>query len=392
VNSVRGAQALFANGPLHGFLRARVAPLGPAALALLCLVGSLPWLIGTVVGEAVRRNWTGRDFDDLWVAARMTLRGHAAEVFDIASFQAAFKAMLGVGSTVQIYSYPPHALFLAVPVGAMPYPAALILWDGATLAFFLWAARPFIAQGVPWWVAALSPASLICLGFGQYGLLTSALFLLAFRGSGLSAALLTIKPHIGFLVAVRMLRDRRALLMAVTATIALIGASALVFGREAWVQFLTESVPYQLSRVASADATVRGMQVTPAFTYGFAGQVVFAAAAIFFLTRCFNLFTAATATFLIAPYGFHYDMPAACLGFAYLLATRDLPLAEKALLAIAFCVPGLVGGMEWVASPFLLLGLYVQTREWRERELVTCATQSIRRLGDRALAAAESRR
>jgi hypothetical protein len=85
-------------------------------------------------------------------------------------------------------------------------------------------------------------------------------------------------------------------------------------------------------------------------------------------------------------------MPAACLGFAYLLATRDLPLAEKALLAIAFCVPGLVGGMEWVASPFLLLGLYVQTREWRERELVTCATQSIRRPDDRAPAAAESRR
>ena len=65
--------------------------------------------------------------------------------------------------------------------------------------------------------------------------------------------------------------------------------------------------------------------VTPLLAYNFAGWAVFAIAAIILLSRNFNVFTAASATFLISPYGFHYDMTVVCVGFGVLLfeeATR----------------------------------------------------------------------
>ena len=271
-----------------------------------------------------------------------------------------YEALLGYPNTHQLYSYPPHGLFLAVPFGLLSYPAAFILWDTLTLAFFVWAARPFYSDRIPWWVAIFCPASLICLSFGQYGLLTSGLFLLAFRGSGLAAAALTFKPQIGFLVAPRALMNRRQLTVTVCATAAIVALSALVFGIDSWLSWFTEILPHQLSRVSSTEHGLLGKQVTPALAYGLWGQLTFAGAAIYLLTKRFNVFTAATATFLISPYGFHYDMPAASLGFACLLLSKNAALWQRYFAAFAFCVPGL--GLPFVSAPILLATLYAQVK------------------------------
>jgi hypothetical protein len=327
----------------------------------LCVVGSA-WFVWIAVLQKPLQV-SGRDFDCLWVAGRLVLEGRFAEIYDLDRFNAAATAMLGIPITGQAYSYPPHALFLAVPFAALPIGLAYPLWVVGGLALFLYAARPYLPERL--WVAALSPASIICISYGQYGLLTSALFLLAFRKLPWAAALLTFKPHIGFLCAVPFVREPRKLLAVVALTALLTGLSLLAFGTQAWRGFFEVSIPLQASRVGSGQVSLWFNTVTPAVGYGILGQIGFGAAALLLLWRNFNVFTAATATMLLAPYGFHYDMPAVCLGFAVLISTRWAQLApwEKVLACLGFASPGIVLAGTWLLPPVLLAGLWVQVRQ-----------------------------
>ena len=74
-------------------------------------------------------------------------------------------------------------------------------------------------------------------------------------------------------------------------------------------------------------------------------------------------FALATATFLIVPYVFVYDMTVACIGFAILI-WRDwgeLSFGERAILTLAFLVPNITLGLPALSPPILLLALWVQT-------------------------------
>jgi hypothetical protein len=104
--------------------------------------------------------------------------------------------------------------------------------------------------------------------------------------------------------------------------------------------------------------------VTPYLAYGLLGWFLFAAAAIMLLASRFDAFTAATGSFLIAPYGFHYDMTVVCLGFGLLLFQkwREIPAWQVFICAIAFLLPLVIALGTWIASPILLVGLFVQTQ------------------------------
>ena len=103
---------------------------------------------------------------------------------------------------------------------------------------------------------------------------------------------------------------------------------------------------------------------SPYLAYGLIGWLLFACAAITLLFRRFDVFTAATAAFLITPYGFHYDMTVVCFGFGLLLfnSWRKMPAWQTFVCAMAFLVPLIIAVGSWLASPILLAGLYVQTR------------------------------
>jgi hypothetical protein len=89
---------------------------------------------------------------------------------------------------------------------------------------------------------------------------------------------------------------------------------------------------------------------------------LFAIAAALLLRRNFHVFSAATATFLISPYGFHYDMTVVSLGFGLLLYERweAMPVWQRLTCVLAFLSPGLVAVGTWLVPPLLLAGLYVQ--------------------------------
>lgn len=333
------------------------------------------WLLGAMVTLWMVWNGLGqnqlsidKDYANLWVAGRLAIDGDVAAIFDVEAFRQASVPLLGERIPGN-YSYPPHALFLALPFAALPYEWSLVAWTLVGMAFFMWAAREHCRGVMPLFLAVLTPAALDNIRFGHYGFFAGGLFLLAFsnrhRIAGVAAAALTIKPHLGLLVAVQMLRKPRALMMAVGTTLALILASLIVFGPSAWSSFLTETFAYQSGLIAAGSrGKLLHMMPTPLIGYGFAGHLVFAVCAILLLTRNFNVFTAATATFLILPYAFHYDMTVANLGFAVLIFRHwdEMGLLEKVAACLGFLVPEFTTFGSWFAPPLLLAGLYVQTR------------------------------
>lgn len=334
------------------------------------------WLVGALVPlwehyQIGLADLALRDFASLWVAGKMVLTGQVADIYILEALRSFGRALLG-SATAFNFTYPPHALFLITPFALLPLPAAFIAWNILSAAFFYWAARPHLPTGLPPILAILTPAALFNAEFGQFGFVAGGLWLLAFRGSGIAAALLTAKPHIGFLLLFRMVKDRRALWVAIGGTLALATASAVIFGVSAWPAFLSHATQFQAGSLIGDSYNVWVLAgVTPAIGYGMLGWVPFALAGALLLYRNFNVFTAATATFLISPYGFLYDMTVVCLGFGLLVFSRweEMPPLHRALACLAFVSPELVRFGTWWVPPIILAGLWVQSKYRLESEL-----------------------
>ncbi|MBW0145608.1 glycosyltransferase family 87 protein [Sphingomicrobium clamense] len=317
------------------------------------VVRDLPW----------REALMARDFSNVWIAGQAILSGDAVLLYDREAFTRLSETLLGF-TWGNNYSYPPHSLFLAAPFGLLSHPPAFFIWNVAGVVLFALAARPYLPPALPWWAAVLNPATLVCIVYGHYGLLIGALWLWSFRGSGIAAGLATLKPHLGLMIFIRTLADRRQFLIAVVTTLFLVTLSAAAFGIDTWRAFVSDTSAYQSGLFMTPSDGARRSMVVPFVSYGLLGQMLFAVAAIVLLSRHFSVFTAATATFLILPYGYHYDMTVACLGFAVLAASRWETLAwwEKVALLVAFFVPQFVRYGAFIAPPILLLALWLQVR------------------------------
>jgi hypothetical protein len=272
------------------------------------------------------------------------------------------------------FFYPPHALLFLAPFAPLPYLVSYLAWTVITGALFMWAAKPYMPAPLPPPLALLTPGALMCVVFGQTGLLVGALWLWAFRGKWGAVALLTFKPHLGLLSALS-LRSKREVGLVAAATLGLIWLSAELFGPNLWPQFIERSLAHTLTSERWQFAGV-----TPAIAYGIIGWLPFAIAAGLLLARNVNAFTAATAALLVAPYGFHYDMPVASLGIGLFVYERWhlLGVMERIVLALAFLVPSLASLGVWWMPPILLAALWIQVgHEDRKRAATSIYPQSL---------------
>ena len=120
------------------------------------------------------------------------------------------------------------------------------------------------------------------------------------------------------------------------------------------------------------------------------GVLAQAAGAVFALSQMWRIrrlasvelaFPAATATFLILPYAFNFDMTVVALGFAILLFDRwgDLSRLEKAILTMGFISPQLTLFLPQstptalIAPAALALSLHVQCNLLLKRRTVPSA-------------------
>jgi alpha-1,2-mannosyltransferase len=338
----------------------------------------------------------GRDFLNAWAGGQLTAHGRIAEIYS-SGYMTAVDQLVGHSLSVHAFSYPPTALLFLWPLGFIAYLPAFLLWVLATGAAFVAAARLHLARaGLPAWIAALLPASLINVWAGHYGFVFSALWLAAFSAlekrpllAGGLIALLTFKPHMGVLIPLVLLVRRawKAMIAAVVGTIALVAASLLLFGLEPWRTYLVATTSLQAHLLIKQHAFFFAMMPTTyaGFWVAFgnmplaiAAQCLSAGAAIFVVIRAalkkipaleLGLLSA-TASFLVLPYAFNYDMPIVGLSAAVLLfdGHKRLDGIGRILALTAFGTPLLVLWINPIGIPILplaLLGfLWVQARAY----------------------------
>lgn len=260
-----------------------------------------------------------------------------------------------------IFPYPPHSLFLFLPLSVAPFQVGLLLFNLLGASLFAFAARAYLPKDFPALFAILTPAALFCFFYGQTGLLVGGLWLLAFRGRWWAVALLTIKPHLGIL-SVLSLRSFRQLFYTSVGIALLCAISVAAFGPQSWIDFFAA-----LSRQANfigVRPRWNNIGISPAMGFGFLIWLVLAAATAIILSKKVTVFTTATAALLISPYAFMYDMPVASLGFVLALQNHweDLRLPDRLALILAFFAPCYVFWAPLAVPLILLWALWVQVR------------------------------
>lgn len=362
-----------------------------AVLAAVPIMVDVSHLSGMMVSEATVY---GRDFANLWTGARAVLEDHTGLLYDLGAYQALQRDILSPEIAGHNFSYPPHVLLLIWPFGLLPYGAALGLWTVISLAAFFAAARPYLAgAGMPGMLSLVVPAALVNVWTGHYGLLIAAGALFVWDNAdrmpircAIVLALLTVKPHLGILMPlVLLLRGKwKVCLIAGAVTLALAGVSAAVFGTQAWIEYLTRVPEYQAALLEHGAGLYRLMMPSVYNGFVLAGleqaampfQVCAAAlavAAVFLVHRSGAPLTtlglvAATATFLVLPYAFNYDMGAVCLAalLGMYRSCADGRPFDRLVYACAYLSPALIfklnGTLPLLVPLFLLAMLFVEVR------------------------------
>jgi len=171
---------------------------------------------------------------------------------------------------------------------------------------------------------------------------------------------------------------RGAILIALGVTVLLVGLSGIAFGFDLWRQWIFETSALQ-AKIMTAPGSKFYYLMMPS-TYialreapqviALGMQLCIAAAALALFWRARNAeprdlaFISATATALITPYIFNYDMTVASLGFAVFLYSRwkEIDKWGRLVLWLAFASPLFVMASNFIAPISLMAGLAIQVR------------------------------
>jgi hypothetical protein len=341
----------------------------------------------------------GRDFVNLFSAGHLLLEGKLAIVYDLHAYQAWQAETFHGAVLAHNYSYSPVSFFYAWLFALGGYGLSYWLWIGLTGLFFLLAARPYLRDaGLPAWLALLMPAAAANVWAGHYGFLFGALWLAAWRlvetrprSAGLLIGLMIVKPHLAVLMPLALMRRGAwvPICYAALTAFALVALSGTIFGWSYWATYLTETSALQAAMLDETGAFFLRMMPTvlpslllagvdPAIAAIVQAGTGLAAAACLWTWMPRDPMRAglatATATFLLLPYGFNYDLTV--VGIAALLALHqgaaDEPLARRLPALLAFLLPLLLVHLSLAGipagPPVLALLLVVQLREGRRRE------------------------
>jgi alpha-1,2-mannosyltransferase len=264
-----------------------------AASLIASMVGLLYILVFAQGLSDSRGRPIGTDFSNVYAAGTYVLEGRPEAPFDGRSQHAREKEIFGAATPFYGWHYPSFFLFIAALLALLPYLPALALWQGTTLALYLWSIGHIVGrhlplkgggrsrsdrEGVesqngsppgaqsaptsplqgevkniahlPLFLALAFPAVFINLGHGHNGFLTAALMGLALLlidrrpfVSGILFGLLAYKPQFGLLIPlVLMVSGRWRVFAAAATTVVLLAlAATLAFGPTVWTAFLEGS-------------------------------------------------------------------------------------------------------------------------------------------------------
>jgi len=326
----------------------------------------------------------GRDFLNFWMYGRAAPTADPSRFYDLAEYHRALAALLGPNYPGQNWSYPPSIFFVAAPFGLLGYLQALLVWTLASGALFFAIARHHIADNRLLIALLLSPAVVMCLMSGQSSLVTAAMLVTIFAwldrrpvAAGILIGLLTLKPQLGVLFPVMLIASGRWRVFASASitVLALVAATALVFGPQVWIDFATKGLAANNLVLADPERiatpyyptvfmNLRGIDLP----YSIAMTVqlcftAFAIAAVFWTFRyrrdadplwLMGLFFACSVT--AVPYMLSYDTLALTFAALLLLGTGALDTAGRRYVQLVYWLPIIqIGFGNWhIPGPALI--------------------------------------
>ena len=391
------------------FLRRNAAAFGWAGFALIFLALVLfNYMI--FFEHDFLEDMKDRDFVNYWMAGHLVREKNEMLLFsDLQTYAAELSRRTGPLIQQRYWSYPPHFLFFTAPLGYLSYYPALAAFLAWGAAFFAMSSRIFLRGLSPGKLALLAPFIMCNAVTAQNGFLTGGLFLLALGWreerpvlSGIALGLLTIKPHLGVLLPILFLFERRyaAIASAIVTTVLLVLASILIFGQETWLAYFEQTVPYMkivmnewnglfLYLMPSLFGSLRALKTEPETALVF--QLLFAVIALvisapsFFRTGSADTrsLIVIIATFLVLPYQYVYDTGPLAAAAALALNAGSL-VRTKTLAAAAALLPLGTVAIGMLASPLapvlilaLLLAVMIYEPAFRARRQVKLGSSHI---------------
>jgi len=213
----------------------------------------------------------GKDFFNFWMYGREAFSADPGRFYDLDTYHAAVKQLLGPDSEYQPnWSYPPSIMLLAPPFGALPYVLALAIFTLAGIAAYF---AVLLRRFGDWrlvGVVAISPAAIVCLNSGQFAYGLTALFVAIFWQldrrpilAGVLIGVLSLKPQLGLFLPVMLVASGRWKTFGAAAltTLTLAALTALLFGVQPWIDYLHNGVPTQ--NLVLRDPLMLGASVMP---------------------------------------------------------------------------------------------------------------------------------
>src|SRR6202050_3378603 len=189
------------------------------------------------------------DFASFYAAGDLANAGNPALAYDQAAHFAAEQRVTEPGIQYQFFYYPPVFLLICALLARLPYLAAFVVFEAASLALYLVVTRRILDEpGRAALVPMLAfPAVFWTVGLGQNALLTAALFGAGILSvdrrpvwAGVLFGALCYKPHLALLIPVALIAGRRwQAFAAASATVAaLVLGSTGVVGWGNWAAVL----------------------------------------------------------------------------------------------------------------------------------------------------------
>jgi hypothetical protein len=288
---------------------------------------------------------TSTDFVSFYAAGSLANAGKPELAYDKAEHYAAEQRATEVGINYNFFYYPPTFLLLCAPLAHLPYLLAFVIFEAATLCFYLLVTRRILGDRNSAILVPLLafPPVLWTIGLGQNSFLTAGLFgsatLLVDRRptvAGILFGALCYKPHFALLVPVALASGGhwRALVAAFASAAALCLLSLAIFGWEVWCGYLAAAVSspaiYQSGRVSFSGfinpfGAVLQLGGTPAMAYKVQATTILAAALLVAyvwrqeLSLPMRAAALASATLAALPVVLFYDLMLASVAAAWLL-------------------------------------------------------------------------
>jgi hypothetical protein len=279
------------------------------------------------------------DFVNVWAAGRLAVAGHAAAAYDWPTHKLIEQSAVGHPfEGYFVWPYPPTFLFVALALSLLPYATAYVAWVFGTFLAYLAAIRVIVGERSGYLLAAAFPAVLSNFIVGQNGFLTAGLIggtlLLLERqpiGAGVLLGLLTFKPHLGLLFPIALAASGhwRAFVVAAVVATLLAAAAWLSFGGASWQAFFAGLGHSSQAFLANDLADWSKFQTAFGLTRTLGGSEALA-----WTSQIAVTLIAATAIAVLWRSHALYEIKAAALGAAAMLATPYLYIYDLVILAV----------------------------------------------------------